>query len=261
MATQPEPVAGVAFVDSPSLILPAPYPTLVSSGGTLGVIAAGSSTVSPIGGGDTSWFGLEAAYHASIVTQLTESTPIVLGVSNEGAILSASAVDAGAEGGALRGNSDTAWIQINKATVVQGMNTSKFAISFQGTLSPIAVGKLSYFGLFNAPTSTSKEIVIGTQQSTDAANFVGFVYDGVGLTSVPLGTSDGQCYTWRILSDGTTLSYQRAAKGGGGAALSSGTIATSTAHFPTGAAYVGFQNSAGTTGQQLFKCLVSYVGP
>lgn len=51
MATQPEPVAGVAFVDSPSLVLPAAFPTLVSSGGTLGVIAAGSSTVSPIGGG------------------------------------------------------------------------------------------------------------------------------------------------------------------------------------------------------------------
>lgn len=210
----------------------------------------------------TDWYSAEAAVHAAAVSQLTEATPIVVGVSNEGAILGANTVDAGAEGGALRGNSDTLWTLIHKGTVVQNLGTSKFAISFQGSVSPIAAGKVSYFGLTNAAAST-RYLLLGVYQSVDGVNFTFFGYDGTAITAtVNLGVADANVYTWRLISDGTTLTVARAAKGGGGAALASGTILTSALHYPAGvAAYPGFFNSVGTVGQQFFKALVSYVGP
>lgn len=44
MPVQPNPVTGLALVDSPDIVLPAPFPTIVSSGGVLALIPSGSST-------------------------------------------------------------------------------------------------------------------------------------------------------------------------------------------------------------------------
>lgn len=53
MPVDPELVAGLALIESPSLNLPVKNPTLISIGGALNVIPAGSSTPSPIGGGSS----------------------------------------------------------------------------------------------------------------------------------------------------------------------------------------------------------------
>lgn len=209
----------------------------------------------------TSWYSLEAAVHAAAVPSLTESVAITPGLSHDMATIGANAQDAGVEGGALRGI-NSAWNILTKQLPYRNVSTSKFAISFQGSLASIAAAQLSYFGLINA--AATHELIVGTQQSVSGTQFLAFTYNGVAVVpagGVDLGTADTNVYTWRIISDATTVTFSRSAKAGGGAALSSGTVLTNVANFPTDVMAPGFLASTASAGQALYKAVYSYVGP
>lgn len=212
------------------------------------------------GGAGTSWYDLEAAMHASLVSELTESVAIPIAVSNDLAILGVGAIDAAKEGGALRGTGGT-WNHLVKAAVWQLMSTSKFAISFQAILPTIASSQSGYVGIKNV--STSHQLVIGTDNSQDVANVVCFGYDGVALTS-PIGTlgaADASAHTLRIVSNGTTVTFQKAPATGGSAATASATLLTAATHFPAASGVPAFVATTGSTGQAVYKVLYSFVGP
>lgn len=213
-------------------------------------------TIPPSGGG-TSWYDLEAAAHASAVAELTESVPVTVGISSVSEALAASVVDAAVEGGALKGNS--AWAYMSRATVYQAANTSKFAISFQCSLAALVVAKSSHVGIVN--TAGTQFVSIATAFGQDAVNFIGQGNNGAATSLVTLGAADTSVWTFRVTSDGTTVTFSRHAAAGGGGALASGTVLTAAANYPSVAMAPGFFGTAPSASMAVYKCLFSYVGP
>lgn len=272
MPSMPEPVAGVSFVDSPSLVLPSPYPILISSGGTLGVILAGSTTVSPIGGGGLpsgtglvkstggtgsialaytdylpggDWFATEAKAMMGAGLGLTTCVPVVPGVDPVGVAFNANIQDAGKEGGAIAGK-NAAWNRLTQTTIWQNMKTSHFAFAYQfsGNTAGIYFGTIDPSGSFGVLVDTSASI---------AGHWGGLAIGTGGSTaSVDLGATDSAVHTIRGYCDGTTLTWYLDT-------VSKGTILTSTANFPTQQGTLGFNGPTSTT-QAIYRALYGYVG-
>jgi hypothetical protein len=198
------------------------------------------------------WYTTEAAAHLALIPQLTESVPIQVGVSNEAAILSVSLIDASKEGGALRGSAST-WGVLVKGSVYQNLSTSKFALSFQCSCATIAVSQASYFGLYDIVSGAA--LLFGTAQADHATQFTGWGYNASLLTAkAALGAADTAVHTWRMVSDGTTVTWYRDG-------VSVGTLLTAATNFPTQKASPALQATAGSSGSALYKVLYSFVGP
>lgn len=215
-------------------------PVLISSDG--------SST--PVGG--ASWYTIEAAAHAALLPALTESVPVQVGLSNVGEPL-VDASDAQFEGGGVR-STGTRWNLLSGATIWQNLQTSVFAVSFQCRLATIAASQYSYIGIVSGATAPTAIIEVGTDNALSTTNFSALGYNGSVTATVDLGTADTNLHTWRIVSDGTTVTFYR-----DGVAV--GTLATNAANFPTGRGRPAFIATAASSGQAVFKCLYSYVGP
>jgi len=228
-------------------------------------ILTGASVNTADGGGDegggaagTSWFDLEARVHASRISALTESIPVVLNVANVGEALGAHAIGSGLEGGALQGSGGV-WNLLAPGGVYTNLSGSRFAVSFQAAMATIGTGRSSYVGIKDP--GSGAQLAIGTDTTVSTTDFIAFGYDGIALTTVRhLGTADVTFYTWRLISDGTTLTLERAAPAGGQGALSSATLLTSATHFPTTPGAPGFVGTL-AVGQGVAKCLFSFVGP
>jgi len=237
--------------------------TTLDTGATYVIGAAGAwSSVSSAG---TSWFDLEAAFHASLGYGLTRSLSVPSAISNDIAILGTAAVDAVKEGGALKSVGGN-WAFMSKATTVVNLATSAFAVSFQASMAAIAVSNSSYVGLKNNTTGavTGHQLAVGTDQSQSGTNFVGIGYNGTSLTTgtpLNLGTADANVYTWRLYGNGTTATLARAAAAGGGANLAAGTFATNATNYPSAAATLAFVASTASTGSAVYGAVFSFVGP
>ncbi len=212
------------------------------------------------GGLDDSWFNREALAHAALGYGLTESIAIPIGITESAIPYAATppAEDASLEGGALRG-SGTAWAMLTKATVYQNLRTSPFAASFQGILHPIVAAQASYFGITNA--AGTGQVVIATDITRSATDFTMFGYNGAATAIQSLGAADVSLWTWRLVSDGTTVRVYRQPAAGGGQLNPVGSLLTAAANYPTNAASPGFFASSGANGQALYKCVYSFVGP
>lgn len=199
----------------------------------------------------SSWYSTEASACATEVPQLTECVPVQVCVSNDIATLGGAASDAGKEGCGLKGNG-TAWAMLAKGTVYQALNVSKFCVSFQAALPANVSAQPGYVGITNS--GGTQQVVIGSDNAKSSTQFVGFGYNGTATAVQNLGTFDTNLHTWRMTSDGTTVTWYRDG-------TSAGTLSTGATNYPTAAASPGFYATSGAVGQAIYKAQYCYVGP
>jgi len=207
-------------------------------------------TWAPVSAGGSTWFDVEAAAHVAAIPQLTESVALQLGPANVGELIGANLADAGKEGGAIK-STGTAWALLMRTFPWQAANTSKIACSFRGILGAPVTTKQSDFGLVR---SDGAGIQIATNFDTNNTQFFAQGYTGAALTApVLLGVADTLVHTWRILSDGATVTFQKDG-------VTVGTLATNAVNFPTNAICPGIFDNVPGTAQGLYKVLYSFVG-
>lgn len=214
--------------------------------------------------GDT-WYDREARAHSVLVPALNRALPIPPGISNDVALAGVHVTDAFVEGGAAGGDAGF-WNLLNSLQMFHNMKTSPFGFSFLAALPTIQIGKFGRVGL-KAPAA-SDQIVFTTDQSiapNGPTRFLAFAYDGgaaiVPATGIDLGPADINVWTFRGTSDGVTLRMSRCGPAGGGPPLSTGVLATSVLHFPSGPGSPAFVATTGQTGQAVLGAVVSWESP
>lgn len=224
-----------------------------SSAIPIGLTAAQITTLIGGSGGLSAWASAEVAAHKALLPTITGSAEIVCSRSDDGALLGTALADAGVEGGGVKGTgTGTIWAKFTKAAIWQNMKTSVWAVSFIGSLPAIAASNLGVFGTIDP--SVTGGVVVSTDNAKSTTNFVGYANDGVATAPVLLGTADTAIHTFRIVSDGTTITWYIDG-------VSKGTLATSTAHVPTFGGSPGLYATATAAGQALYRIVYSYHGP
>lgn len=226
----------------------------ISGGSAIPVGLTTAQVIALIGGNGLSvWAAAEAAAHKALLPTLTGSAEIVCARSDDGALLGTALADAGVEGGGVKGTgTGTIWAKFTKAAIWQNMKTSVWAVSFLGALPVPAASNVSVFGTIDP--SVTGGVVVSSENAKSATNFVGYANDGTPTAPVLLGTADTAIHTWRIVSDGTTITWYRDG-------VSVGTMATSTAHVPTFGGMPGLYSNVAGAGQALYRIVYSYHGP